>query len=756
MASISYYSTLGNTSPAATITVNDWLTDVAGGRWAEQCQQVADEPNHEKRQILKKRILGGITGSGTFSQRGNDYLTQHSGYIVMDFDGLGDAATVDEIKQQLAADPYTYAVGLSASHTGLWAFVAIDGKRHKDAFEALKEYYMSTYGLVADKACNEVARFRYNTFDPTLKINQQAEAYKKYLTKAAKAAYKVPAFITTESDADQLIERIADSGIDLTQGDYGRYLRIGFAIADQWAEGGLDRFHTLCSKNEKYDPDKCDKQFKYCLNASRKDNTGGVGIGTLYHFAKQAGIDTTSQRTQYVATVARQTKAAGRDMASAQSELALRGIAGDEVDEILKQVKESAANLRPGDELTLFGRLEVYLQIQHPTLKRNAITRKIELKGRPLEDREVNSIYIAATKAVDEKVSRSHVEALVYSDFVEDYNPLLQFFENNRGKQATGIIAQLAACVTTSTGQKNPQRIDTGYLQYFLTKWLVGLVASAHGEHSPLLLAFTGGQNTGKTHFFRHILPEQLQPYYAESKLDAGKDDEILMTQKILVCDDEMAGKSKRDETRLKELTSKQVFTLREPYGRQNVDLRRLAVLCGTSNQTDLLNDPTGNRRIIPVDIISIDHAGYNAVDKTDLLLEAYHLFVGGHAWHLNGTDIARLAAQSAEFEGAISERELIQQNFAPPAAGGYLEWLTATEIRGYLEKETKYQLVLKAIGQQLQALGFERRSIREGAQVRQKYGVVKTGTAGTPLSPSAIFGDKNTPGAAEIDKLPF
>lgn len=755
MSKISYYSSLGKTTPADTLTVNDWLTDVAGGKWQAQCDRVAAESDHDKRQALKKAILGGITGSGTFSQRGNAYLVAHSGYIVMDFDALGNAEEVEARKVQLAADPYTYAVGLSASHTGLWAFVPIDGKKHSEAFDALKEYYMSAYGLIADKACREVARFRYNTYDPRLTINHSAETFKKYLTKAAKAAHKVPVFITTESDTDELIQRIAASGIDLTQGDYSRYLRLGFAVAEQWGEAGASRFHTLCQSNEKYDYDKCEKQYKYCLRGSRNENNGGVGVGTLYHYAKQAGIDTASQRTQYVATVARQTKAAGRDMGSAQSELALRGISGDEVDSILKQVNETPATLRPGDELTLFGRLEVFLQFQHPTLKRNAITRKIELKGQPLEDKQVNSIYISATKSVDEKVARSHVEALIYSDFIDDYNPLLQFFDNYRGRHTPGTIAALAASVSTSTGKRNPAKLDPGYLQFFFTKWLVGLIASAHGEHSPLLLAFTGIQNSGKTHFFRHLLPPVLQPYYAESKLDAGKDDEILMTQKLLVCDDEMGGKSKRDETRLKELTSKQVFTLREPYGRQNVDLKRLAVLCGTSNQPDLLNDPTGNRRIIPVDVLSIDHASYNAVDKIELLIEAYHLFRSGHSWHLTGADIARLADQSAEFEGAISERELLQQNFTLPAPNGVTEWITATEIRSYMEKETKYLLSLKTIGQQLQSLGFERRSVRQGTQVRHKYGVVKCGTAGTPLA-MPVYGDPGTPGAAEIEKLPF
>ena len=54
-------------------------------------------------------------------------------------------------------------------------------------------------------------------------------------------------------------------------------------------------------------------------------------------------------------------------------------------------------------------------------------------------------------------------------------------------------------------------------------------------------------QGTGKTHFFRYLLPNKLQNLYAESKMDNGKDDEILMTKKWIIVDDEMGGKSKEN-----------------------------------------------------------------------------------------------------------------------------------------------------------------------------------------------------------------
>ena len=81
---------------------------------------------------------------------------------------------------------------------------------------------------------------------------------------------------------------------------------------------------------------------------------------------------------------------------------------------------------------------------------------------------------------------------------------------------------------------------------------------------------------------------------------------------------------------RFKEITSKQIFNLREPYGRVNVDLQRLATLGGSTNDTGILNDPTGNRRLLPVFVQSVDHQQYNNVDKDLLFIQGYNLLKGG------------------------------------------------------------------------------------------------------------------------------
>jgi predicted P-loop ATPase len=203
---------------------------------------------------------------------------------------------------------------------------------------------------------------------------------------------------------------------------------------------------------------------------------------------------------------------------------------------------------------------------------------------------------------------------------------------------------------------------------------------------------------------------------------------------------------------RLKELTSKQAFSLREPYGRNNVDLQRLAVLCGTTNDKQILNDPTGNRRIIPLHVHSIDNAKYNAIDKTDLIMEAYHLYKAGFRWQLNREDISTLAQFTGQFESYPSEYELILKYFEP----GDL-YLTATEIKIELERHSQQKLSLDMIGKQLARLGFKQKSIKENFKPRKVWCVERTTN---PLAAHYAKPDQpvnnNPDGWKPGDPLPF
>jgi predicted P-loop ATPase len=242
------------------------------------------------------------------------------------------------------------------------------------------------------------------------------------------------------------------------------------------------------------------------------------------------------------------------------------------------------------------------------------------------------------------------------------------------------------------------------------------------------VLVFCGEkQGTGKTHWFRYLLPKRLRYLYAESKMDAGKDDEILMTSKLIINDDEYGGKSKREEKRMKELTSKEFINVREPYGRVSTDLKRLAVFCGTSNEMQILSDPTGNRRIIPVHIIDIDHDLYNKCDKTQLWRELFCMFQMGANFKLLGEDIKKLNAATENYKLSTPEDDLINKKLQPGNSSSYGEWMSLTDIQQFLMIETKFNyLNPQRLGSILTSLGFQKERRGKRGQLVMMYYVMK------------------------------
>jgi predicted P-loop ATPase len=336
-------------------------------------------------------------------------------------------------------------------------------------------------------------------------------------------------------------------------------------------------------------------------------------------------------------------------------------------------------------------------------LKKNLITRKVELNGRAIDDNDINSLFLDS-KAVFKESTKDLITSIIFSNRIPSYNPLHEFFEEELYQTTAdhwpNIQLLLSSVIT-----------DTPNADKFILRWLLSAVASAYGNHSALVLVFCGEkQGTGKTYWFRYLLPKPIRYLYAESKMDAGKDDEILLCGKLIINDDEYGGKSKKEEKRLKELTSKEFINVREPYGRVSVDLKRLSVFCGTTNETQILSDPTGNRRVIPVHILDIDHDLYNQCDKVGLWRELFAMYQMGAEYTILKEDILELNASTEMFKLSTPEEDLIHKKLQPGGSTHYGEWMSLTEIQQYLMADTKFNyLNTNRIGQILTSHGFEK-----------------------------------------------
>jgi hypothetical protein len=121
---VSFYPSITKTNSREVSDIISILENIKNGVYEDYVYPVRNAKTDKEKKEAKSKAPC-ITTSGTFSQRGNDYLLQHSGLIAIDFDHLED---IGDAFNLLINDVYSFAVFRSISGNGLCAFVKIDGR----------------------------------------------------------------------------------------------------------------------------------------------------------------------------------------------------------------------------------------------------------------------------------------------------------------------------------------------------------------------------------------------------------------------------------------------------------------------------------------------------------------------------------------------------------------------------------------------------------------------------------------------------
>ena len=689
--SISIYKNIRENKSTDTIPLDIFLEFIRTGRWQDQVLKIRCIKDYTERKLAKEKMPY-VTLSGFFSkERKASEISNHSGFIGMDIDNI--ANELEGIRQLLSSDPYVYAVFTSVSGTGLCVIFKIDPERHLDAFNGIADYLIKKYQIVIDPSGKDVSRPRYVSFDPYLFTNQNAAIFKKYLPKEKKR--KITSSIFVKTEFDEVVKKMVDQNVSCVD-DYRDWLAVGFGLADHFGESGREYYHALSSVSTKYERSMCDKQFTHCLR--HQSNTGKITIATIYWFAKQAGINIYGEVTKKIAAATSTGKAAGLDAKTIAKNLKqFEGI--DESEDIIQQAFAASNSFTESESIV--ENVRMWIRHNH-NIKRNLVTRQLERDGVTLDEVDINTMFLDC-KIIFQDLDHSLFTRILFSRNTADYNPVKDLIESS---EWDGVLRldQLGASINSNTGTLD-------WRCKMVRKWYIGIIYSIYGGTNELNLILVGGKNTGKTEFFKRLLPAELKQYFAISQLNKGKDDEILMCEKILILNDEYGGKNKMDERNEKRLMATDYFSLRVPYGKGNETIRRIATLCGSCNERDVLDDPTGNRRIIVIEAAGkFDYHLYNSLDKYQLLAEALHYYKNGELPVLTDEDIIQLEELTdGEYSKVSIEAELIQQYYLSPDKCQPWDFLTSTQIKTYLENFTRTNLNINRIGAQLRKLGYER-----------------------------------------------
>jgi hypothetical protein len=730
---LSVYNRIHDVQSTEVIPIDIFFENIREGAWQDIVIPIRAIKDKKQRDDLKKRIAPSVTLSGTFAERYDDKIIQHSEFIGVDIDDLG--ASVEAFKAMIAQDKYVYAVFTSISGYGVCVVVRIDPDHHREAYEGLGKYFLERYKQPVDPTGINKSRARFISFDPYMYLNEKAEVFKKYLPKEKKT--KPPPVVFVQTEFDDVVRQIVERGVNCCE-DYRDWLKVCFALCNRFGEAGRQYFHTLSAISAKYEPAACDKQ--YTLAMSHEELWAGqkATLSTVYYYAKLAGINIASEKTKKIMAATSSMKKSGLAKAQIVANLEkFEGIAPADSEHIVAQAFDSGHNFHEDGD-TMIDNVILWLRSSY-SLRRNAITLRIEDAGIPITDPKLNTMFLMC-KRVFEDLNFQLFKQILDSDFTPTYNPFTEWWEYNQDRPYNDEIMKFWRCIEIEG--------DWDRMVYFGNKWLVALVSCIHYRQKPLVLTFTGPIGLGKTEIFRQLLPTAWRhpvDYYAESStLGNSKDDDILMTQKILVIDDEFGGMGKREERKFKSTTDKQTFSIRRPYGHGIEDLRRLCLLGATCNEDNVLSDTSGNRRILPFKVKEIDWPAINAIDRNALWAEVFRMYHDGFDCSVVKTDIGRLADGNDEFIDYSMEFELIQKYYEVPTRPndfGVSE-ASASAIKEYIDRMSGQRCSLNKIGQELKRIGFTQAHRKANGKTTRVYQVIEKRIGGLHLPGASLEPD--------------
>lgn len=333
---------------------------------------------------------------------------------------------------------------------------------------------------------------------------------------------------------------------------------------------------------------------------------------------------------------------------------------------------------------------------------------------RPLDKRMQNSILLDA-QSEGIAVWDRDVDRYLHSNRVPVYNPLEEFIFNLPNWDGKDRIAELAGRVPCN----NP------HWKMLFHRWFLNMLAHWRGidknhanSTSPLLV---GAQGTRKSTFCRDLIPPELRGYYTDSiDFSRKRDAEMYLNRFALINIDEFDQITLTQQGFLKHILQKPVVNVRKPHGSSVQELQRYASFIATSNQKDLLTDPSGSRRFICIEVTdTIDTT--RPIDYGQLYAQAMYEIYNGERYWFDEEDEKILAQGNQEFEQTPPAIQLFYRYFNV-ATEGEGEYLSPVEILDYLQKRTTIALSSgKAyhFGRLLQKAGIPSKHTNKGTVYR-------------------------------------
>lgn len=338
---------------------------------------------------------------------------------------------------------------------------------------------------------------------------------------------------------------------------------------------------------------------------------------------------------------------------------------------------------------------------------------------KPVDERVMNSL-VMELRSEGINVWNVDVARFLGSDAIPRYNALSDFMDQvDRtkwdGRDRIGELADTVPCR------------DHEQWRGWLQRWLMGLYMQCRPNLDdrpfgnavvPLLV---GPQGWGKSRFCRRLLPSVLQCAYTDSLLLGNKRDVLVaMSQMVLINLDEFNQYSPHVQSGfLKNVVQLTTVKVKPPYGTRQVEMPRLASFIATSNQADILADPSGSRRFIVIELTAPIDNSYE-LDHVQLFAQVAHQIHDlGHEWWFTQQETDAIIAHNLPYQLQQPVDQLFGLMFRPAQNTDEGQWLSAAQIYEQLRADRATAPLLRNVN----LIAFGRRLSANNALPRRRDG---------------------------------
>jgi len=302
-----------------------------------------------------------------------------------------------------------------------------------------------------------------------------------------------------------------------------------------------------------------------------------------------------------------------------------------------KPSKESREGADQGKKRTKADKWKDALKSLGHEFALNVLEDNIEIDGVYMSDITRSKLYL---DMISRKVTKGYVDDVINVVASENaYHPIKRYL-NSLKWDGQDHISNFLRHIHSD----DPMIVDADGNQHqlsalLITHWLFGCVARALDgdvetafKHQTPVLVFVGAQELGKSSMFRWLTSGVGFEYHRESPLDPHniEDKRSMVTKWIWEVSELGSSIRKSDLEALKGFITTEWHTYRKPWGKSQVTKPTLCNLAGTINDIEFLNDPSGNRRFLPVNVTHIDHSYQQNIDVNQLWAQVTHLYRSG------------------------------------------------------------------------------------------------------------------------------